>query len=100
MSNETQLLLTYIQPHKQVVLSTISDWIKNTLKSSGVNVSFFTAHSTCSVSTSTAGASGLSVIETLERGTWSNKSTWQSFYKKDIVQIRVENLQNSLKGRT
>ena len=57
MNNETQLLLSYIQPHKQVMRSTISDWIKNVLKSSGINVSLFTAHSTPSATTSKGSAS-------------------------------------------
>ena len=94
VNNETQLLLSYIQPHKQVVPSTISGWLKNVLKASGINVSLFTAHSTRSATTSKASASGLSVIEILERGTWSSKSTWQRFYKKDIIPIRVEHFQN------
>ena len=34
VNNETQLLLSYIQPHKQVVPSTISGWLRNVLKSS------------------------------------------------------------------
>ena len=71
VNNETQLLLSYIQPHKQVVPSTISGWLKNVLKSSGINVSLFTAHSTRSTTTSKASASGLSMKEILERGTWS-----------------------------
>ena len=75
LNNETQLLLSYIQPHKQVMPSTLSGWLKNVLKSSSVNVSLFTAHSTRSATTSKASASGLSMIEILERGTWSNKST-------------------------
>lgn len=41
---------------------------------------------------------GLSVVEILERGTWSNESTWQRFYKKNIVQIRAENFQDSVMG--
>ena len=100
VNNETQLLLSYIQPHKQVVLSTISGWLKNILKFSGINVSLFTAHSTRSTTTSKASASGLSTIEILDRGTCSNKSTWQTFYKKDIIPIRVENFQSSVMGRT
>ena len=43
-----------------------------------------------SATTSKAMASDLSMIEILERGTWSNKSTWQMFYKKDIIPIRTE----------
>ena len=40
------------------------------------------------------------MIEILDRGTWSSVSTWQRFYKKDIIQIRVENFQNSVMGGT
>ena len=53
-----------------------------------------------SATTSKASASGLSVIEIIERGTWSNMSTWQRFYKKDIIPIRVEKFQNSVMGGT
>ena len=69
VNNETQLLLSYIQPHTQLVPSTISGWLKNVLKSSGINVSLFTAHSMRSATASKASASGLSMIEILERGT-------------------------------
>ena len=51
VNHETQLLLSYIQPHKQVVPSTISGWLKNVLKSSSINVSLFTAHSSRSAAT-------------------------------------------------
>ena len=83
VNNETQLLLSYIRPHRQVVSSTISGWLKKVLKSSGIDVSLFTAHSTRSATTSKASASGLSMIEILERGTWSSKSTWKRFYNNN-----------------
>ena len=69
VNNETQLLLSYVQPHTQVVQSTISGWLKNVLKSSGIDVSLFTASSTRLATTSKASASGLSMIEIVERGT-------------------------------
>ena len=100
VNNETQLVLSYIQSHKQMVPSTISGWLKNVLKSSAINVSLLTAHSTRSATTSKKSTSGLSMIEILDRGTWSSVSTWQRFYKKDIIQIRVENFQNSVMGGT
>ena len=81
-----------------MVPSTISDWLKNVLKSSGVNTSLFMAHSTRSISK--ASAFVLSMIEFLERGTWSNKSTLQRFYKKDTITIRAENSQVSVMGGT
>ena len=83
-----------------MVPTTISGWLKKVLKSSGIDVPLFTAHSTRSATTLKASASGLSMIEILERGTWSNKSTWQRFYKKDIIPIHVKNFQNSVMGGT
>jgi len=72
----------------QVSSSTISRWIKNTLDLSGVTeIHDFTGHSTRSASTSKAELSGLSVDDILERGSWSNKSTWQAFYHKQVVKV-------------
>ena len=60
-SDECQLLLSFVQPHKPVVSSTISGWIKKVLTISGVDVGVFKGHSTRSASTSKAALSGLSV---------------------------------------
>ena len=54
VNNKTQLLQSYIQPHRQVMPSTISGWLKKVLNSSGIDVSSFTDHSTFSVTTSNA----------------------------------------------
>ena len=88
--NEIQFLLSYIQPQKQVVPSTITGWLKNVLKSFGIIVSLYIAHSTRSATTLKASASGLSTIQILERGTWSNMSAWKRFYKKDIIPLHVK----------
>ena len=69
VNNETQLPLSYIQPHKQVVQSTILGWHKNVLKFPGINIALFTAHSTRWATISKTSASALSVIEILEQGT-------------------------------
>ena len=81
-SDEWQLLLSFVQPHKPVVSSTISGWIKKVLTILGVDVGVFKEHSTRSASASEAALSGLSVLDILERGCWSNSSTWQKFYNK------------------
>ena len=83
-----------------MIPSTISDWLKNVLTSSGINVSLFTSLFTLSATTSKASASGLSMIEVIEQGTWSNMSTWQRFYQKDIIPIRVEYFQSTVMGGT
>ena len=68
--------------------STISRWLKETLVLSGVTkILDFGGHSTRSASTSKAELSGLSVKEVLDRGSWSNESTWQKFYHKEIIKV-------------
>ena len=52
---------------------------------SGIDTDTFTAHSTRSASTSKAGLQGASIKDILKQGPWSNKSTWQRFYNKNIV---------------
>ena len=100
VNNEAQFLLNYIQPHKQMKPSTISSWLKNVLKSSGINFALFTTHSTRSAIVSKSSASGLSMTEIFEQETLSNKFTCQRFYKKDFVPIPVENFQSNVMRRT
>ena len=58
-SDECRLLLSFVQPHKPVVSSTISGWIKKVLAISGVDVGVFNGHSNRSASTSKAALSAL-----------------------------------------
>ena len=88
-SNQTQLLLGTIRP----VYSTISGWVKTVLKLASVDVNIFKGHSTRAASTSKATVSECKI---LERGSWSSASTWQRFYKKDIIPTTVANFQNSI----
>ena len=95
-----QLLLGTIKPHVEVSSSTVSRWIKETLKLCGVDtIGNFNAHSTRSASTSKAAQSGLSYI--LSMGSWSNKSTWQKFYCREIISSGKK-IQNRIfkKGKT
>ena len=94
-SDECQLLLSFAQPRKPVISSTISGWIKNMLTISAVEVGVFKVHSTRSASISKATLSGLSVPEMLERGCWSNSSTWQKFYNRQI-ELPSERFQKSV----
>ena len=50
--DSSQLLLSHVKPHGPASKDTISRWCKNVLKSAGIDVSKFTAHSTRSASTS------------------------------------------------
>ena len=64
-----------MHPHKPVVSSTISEWVKTVLMKSGVDIGTFKAHSTRTSSTSKAGCQGVPIEDILKQGSWSNKST-------------------------
>ena len=81
-----QLLLSFIDPHKPVVSSTILGWLKTILMKSGVDTGTIKTHSTRSASASKAGLQGALIKDILKRGSWCNKSTWQRFYNKNIVE--------------
>ena len=81
--DETQLLISFISPHKAVTGSTVPGWIKKVLHLAGIDTNIFKGHSTRAASTTKASLSGFSVADILERGQWSRKSTWQQFYHKE-----------------
>ena len=83
-SDEWQLLLSFVQPHKPVVDTTISGWIKNVLTISGVDAGSFKGHSIRLASTLKAALPGILVPDILKKGCWSNSSTWQTSYNKQI----------------
>ena len=78
----SQLLLSFVNPHKPIVSSTISGWLKNVLKKAGIGIST----STRSASASKADLGGAPIEEILKQGSCSNKSTWQKVYDKNIIQ--------------
>ena len=83
-----QLLISYIIPHNPV-----STWLKQFLRLSGIDTRIFTGHSTRTASASKAKQVGLSLLEILKRGQWTNKTTFETFYKKPVVDNSVEILQ-------
>ena len=62
-ADKTQLLLSYIRRHTEVVPCTIAGWLVELMKQSGIDTSEFRAHSTRVASTSKAKANGLSCQE-------------------------------------
>lgn len=80
-----QLLLSHIKPHNIVTKSTIARWLKDVMTLAGINVNKYKAHSTRSAASSKAEALGLSIEEIIQQGNWSNKNTFEKFYKKPIV---------------
>ena len=92
----TQLLISYITPHNSVSAETVSRWLKEFLKLSDIDTSIFTGHSTRTAAAPKAKQVGLSLPEILRRGQWTNKTTFETFYNKPIVNNSVEILQGNV----
>ena len=81
----SQLLLSFIESYVEVSNTTVSRWIKESLKLLGIDVSIFKGHSTRAASSSKASKAGLSLADIHTRGSSSSSSTWQRFYNKQIM---------------
>ena len=86
---QSQLLLSFIHPHKPVVSSTIPVWLKTIHIKSGIDTNTFKAHSTRSTSISKASLQGASIQEILKRESWYNKNTWQRFCNNIVEEGQV-----------
>lgn len=81
-----RLILTIKKPIHNASASTISRWIKQTLKDSGVDTNVFTAHSTRHASTSAAKRIGVSIDIIKRTAGWSGRSlTFAKFYNRPIT---------------
>lgn len=79
------IFISYIKPHKSVSTETISRWVKTVLCEAGIDVNYFTAHSTRAASTSSAIRAGVVVDEILQAAGWSGMNTFAKFYNKPVV---------------
>lgn len=83
------LFLTFKKPHHNASSQTISRWIKNLLKKSGLDTTIFTAHSTRHASTSAAARQGVSVDTIRLAAGWrKNSETFARFYQRPILHKR------------
>ena len=93
---ESQLLLSHRNPHKAVCKSSIARWLKQMLHMAGIDTNIFQAHSIRGAASSKAGVRGLSVPNILARGNWSNESTWQRFYHREVGKTTAESFQEKI----
>ena len=78
-----QSLLSYIKPHVEVHNSTVSRWIKEILKETGVDVNVFKGHSTRSACTSKTYLSGIYLVSLPGRNSIMSKCFQKSnFFRK------------------
>ena len=83
-SRFTFLFVFINKPHKAVSSSTISRWITDVLKESGIDTEKFKAHSTIAA----AKICGILLSDIMERAHWSRSSIYilEKFYHKQIVE--------------
>ena len=74
-------------------VDTVSRWLKEFPRLSGVDNSIFTGHSTRTASASKTNQVGLRLPEILKRGQWTNKTTFETFSNKPIEDNYVQILQ-------
>ena len=66
--SETKLFFTFLKPHKPVGVKTISRWIKESLKTAGVNVKRYQGHSLHIAGASVAKSNGANISDLLLAG--------------------------------
>lgn len=81
---DSKLFISTMKPHKGVSRDTISRWIRDTMKMSGIDVSKFCPHSTRAAATSAAHKAGVPIDIIMKNAGWSNAGTFQRFYNKPI----------------
>ena len=84
-TQESQVLVSFVKPHKAVTSSTVSRWLKEGLAVAGIDARMFKGHSTRTASSTKSDVTGVSVCDIIKQGQRSNKSTFQKFYKKEII---------------
>ena len=86
-----QLFISYLSG-LPVSKSTISRWIKETMKMAGIDTAIFLPGSTRGSSISAAARRGASVSNILKAGSWSNLGTYQRFYHREVDDTPVGRL--------
>ena len=86
--SKTKLFISFLKPHKPVGVKTISRWIKESLKTTGVNVEHYQGHSLHSASASAVKSNCANISNLLLAGGWSNERTFAKFYNKPCKEIK------------
>ena len=83
LRKSTQLLMSFISPHKAISSQSVSRWLSRALRMAGIELNY-TGHSTRGASTSAAAAAGLSADLILEAVDWASVQTFERFYHRVI----------------
>lgn len=80
------LLISFRKPFSQLSSQRLSQWIKDTLKCSGLDTSVFSAHSTRHAATSKAKVLGVNLDVIRKTAGWSQSSSvFAKFYNREII---------------
>ena len=81
---ETQLLISFQKPYKEVSTDTICSWAKTVLSQAGIDTAIFSAHSTRAASVSAAKKKGVLLDTIMTTAGWSNAGTFKAYYDKPV----------------
>jgi integrase len=81
---EENLFLSIKHPFKIISPDTIGRWIRNLLKTSGINTNIFKAHSIRGAAASHAWSKGLPISAILSAADWSSEQVFAKFYRRDL----------------
>lgn len=85
------LFISVRKPYKAVGSQTLSRWIKDTLRDSGIDVNIFSAHSTRHAATSAAHGLGVNLDQIRRTAGWSGSSdTFYRFYNRTISYVNAD----------
>lgn len=92
-NNHDYLFTSIRRPHGPVTSQTLSRWVKDILRCSGIDVSLFSAHSTRHASASMAHSLGVNLDTIRKTAGWSGSSnTFGKFYQRVIIDGKVDSL--------
>jgi integrase len=81
----TQLFITSQKPHGPLSKNSMSRWVKDVMKSAGIDTQKFTPHSIRSASTSLAKRVQTPIDTILSTAGWTKASTFQKYYDKPLL---------------
>ena len=83
--NSGPLFLGLIKPHLPVSKDTVRRWITQVIAAAGFDSGKFGCHSTRGASSSAAVKAGVPIDFIIEKGNWSNKSTFEGIFLTSFV---------------
>jgi predicted deacetylase len=98
-SQESQLFISFVCPHKKVSKDTIGRWIKHVMKSAGIDTTVYLPHSTRAASTSKANQCNVAITSIMRAASWASDCTFHKFYNKQVGEGHAADCENDRFGQ-